>query len=93
MNFFGCCGNLVELIGLVVFRKRSNIKGTSEKPRFFEEFLGRSVCEQVSVLRGTCSRTNWSDDKITEKDGFAEVPKLNQQLTITNYEKESQKKI
>ncbi len=44
------------------------------------ESLGRSVCEQVSVLRSMCSRANWSDRQNYRKrwffkDGFSGVPK------------------
>jgi hypothetical protein len=35
---------------------------TSQKPRFFEEFLGRTNCEKASVAKSCATRANLDND-------------------------------
>jgi hypothetical protein len=49
--------------------------GALQKPGFFKEFLGGQVSRgRKPIKRYTCPQANLSNNKITKKDSFSELP-------------------
>lgn len=81
--------NFCEAIKLKEARNKTNKAfGTSEKPRFFEKFLGRENCENATVAKSCATQEICSDNKINEKDGFSWSPSVNFSLNTDSNEQQ-----